>query len=153
MSTTPYEVKPARLVVFERTGRWAVTLRRELAEAGLHVWEVRSLSDCNELLVNSPASFLILELNESKLEETLRFIKKWRAEFPLFRFAVVADRSLASYQWFMREAGAIHFLCCMHKMGTLAETACRHLARVPQVPQSLSERIWANLPWGKQGVV
>jgi hypothetical protein len=143
------EAKPARLVVCERTGRWAVALRRELSEAGVRVWETRNLSDCGLLLAQSPASFAILELNENKINETLRFINIWQAEFPHFRFAVVGDHGLSSCQWLMRETGADDFLCSMRKIGDLAQTACRHLAQVPAAPQSLSERIWANLPWGR----
>jgi len=144
-----YEAKPARLVVCERTGRWAAALRRELSGAGLRVWETRIMSDCSELLAESPASFAIVELNERKIKETWGFISNWQAEFPLFRFAVVADRDLASYKWLMQEAGAADFICSVRKIGALARTACRHLAQVPPLPQSLTERIWANLPWGK----
>ncbi len=149
MSSTPYEAKPARLIVYERIGRWAAALRRELAAAGLRVWESRNLTDCSQLLAESPASFVIFELSPTNCEETLRNIQNWQAEFPLFRFAVVADRSLGAYEWFIRETGAAHFLCSVRKIGALAETACRHLARVPPLPQSLTERIWANLPWAE----
>ena len=149
MPTTVYEVKPGRLVVCERTGRWAVALRRELAGVGLRVWETRSMVDCGTLLVESPASFVVLELSVSKIEETLDFIRHWQAEFPLFRFAMVADRDLATYKWLMLEAGAVDCICSVRKIGALAQTACRHLAQVPPLPQSLTERIWANLPWGK----
>lgn len=148
MSTTLNEAKSARLVVCERTGQWAVALRRELSEAGLRVWETRNLKDCGALLAESPASFVVLELNAAKLEETIRFINVWRADFPRFRFAVVADRGLASFQWFMRETGAADFLFSLRKIDRLADMACRHLAQVPAAPQSLTERVWANLPWG-----
>ena len=69
----------------------------------------------------------------------------------MFRFAVAADRDLASYKWLMLEAGAADFICSVRKTGALARTACRHLAQVPSLPQSLAERIWANLPWGREG--
>ena len=163
----PYEAKAARLVVCERTGRWAVALRRELTGVGLRVWETRTLADCGELLAESPASFVVLELRQQKpeginrlidragrgcgavsqLEETMDFLLKWQAEFPLFRFSIVADRGVAPYRWFLQEAGATDFLCSVRRIVTLAQMACRHLAQVPPLPQSLTERIWANLPW------
>ncbi len=146
-----YEAKPARLVVCEQTGRWALALRRELAGAGLRVWETRSPEDCGSVLVESPASFVVLELSEKKIGETLDFARSWQAEFPLFRFAIVADRDLAPYKWLMAEAGAVEFICSVRKTAALARTACRHLAQVPSLPQSLTERIWANLPWGRGG--
>jgi hypothetical protein len=145
----PHESKPGRLVLCERTGRWAAALRGELAGAGLHVWETRTMDDCGTLLAESPASFAVLELSEKKIGEILDFIGNWQAEFPLFRFAVVADRDLAPYKWFMYEAGAADFICSVRKIGAVARTACRHLAQAPPLPQSLTERIWANLPWGR----
>lgn len=138
-------------MVCECSGRWAVALRRELAGAGLRVWETRNLEDCGELLVESPASFVILELGDTKIEETMDFISNWQVKFPLFRFSIVADRGLASYKWLMQEAGATDFVYSLRNVGTLAQTACRHLAQVPPLPQSLTERIWANLPWGRVG--
>jgi hypothetical protein len=147
----PHEAKPARLVVCERTGRWALALRRELAGAGLRVWETRTLKDCESVLGESPGSFVVLELGEKNIQEILDFTRNWQAEYPLFRFAVVADRDMASYNWLMQEAGAVEFVCSVRKTGALARTACRHLAQVPSLPQSLSERIWANLPWGRGG--
>jgi hypothetical protein len=183
MPTTAYEAKPGRLVVCERSGRWAMALRRELAGAGLRVWETRNMADCGALLGESPASFVVLELfniclgdesspqclssnsqppagrpgmnssvkvnSVSKIEETLDFVRNWQAEFPLVRFAIVADRELAAYKWLMHEAGAVDFICSVRKIGALAQMACRHLAQVPPLPQSLTERIWASLPWGK----
>jgi hypothetical protein len=116
-----------------------VALRRELAGVGLRVWESRSMADSGTLLGESPASFVVLELSVSKIEETLDFIRNWQAEFPLFRFAMVADRDLATYKWFMHEAGAVDFICSVRRIGALAQTACRHLAQVPPLPQSLRE--------------
>ena len=127
MPTTVYEAKPGRLVVCERTGRWAVALRRELAGVGLRVWESRSMADSGTLLGESPASFVVLELSVSKIEETLDFIRNWQAEFPLFRFAMVADRDLATYKWFMHEAGAVDFICSVRRIGALAQTACHQV--------------------------
>jgi hypothetical protein len=143
----PYEAKPARLVVCERDGSWAVALRRELAEAGLRVWETRTLAACQAMLAESPASFAVLELTP-QIEEILDCIENWQAEFPQFRFAIAADRSLAHYRWLMQEAGAADFIYSLRNVGRLAQTACRHLAQVPPLLQSLTERIWANLPWG-----
>jgi hypothetical protein len=137
----------ARLIVCERTGRWAVALRRELAGAGVRVTETRTLADCWERLAETPASFLVVELSVAAVEVLLRRAARLQADFPLVRLAVVADRFLAAYEWVMREAGAIHFTCSPRRLGPLARLACRHLAQVPAPQQTLSERIWASLPW------
>ena len=141
---------PARLIVCERTGCWAVALRRELAGAEIRVWETRTLADCWTELAQSPASFLVLEMGRN-VAELLGRMARLPREFPAARLAVVADRSLAGYEGLMREAGAVHFVCSLRQVGLLARLACRHLAQVPPPQQSLTERISANLPWGKRG--
>jgi hypothetical protein len=145
----PYESKTGRLVVFERSGRWAVSLRRELSGTGVRVWEARTLPDCGELMAESPASFAVLEFRRRIIDELLDCISGWQAVYPMFRFCMAAGRELASYKWFMHEMGASGFICSEREMGTVARMACRHLAHVPPLPQSLTERIWANLPWGR----
>jgi hypothetical protein len=140
----------ARLIVCERRGRWAVTLRRELAGAGVRVWETRTLDDCWRELAESPSSFMVLELGGDMAELLGRMARQPR-EFPAARLAVVADRELAGYEGLMREAGAVDFLCSPRRVGSLAQLACRHLAHVPQPQQTLTERIWANLPWPQRG--
>jgi hypothetical protein len=143
-------VAPARLIVCERTGRWAVALWRELADAGVRVWETRTLDDCWRELTQSPASFVVLELGGDMAGLLGRMASQSR-EFPMARLAVVAERRQAEYEWLMREAGAVHFLCSPRRVRPLAQLACRHFAQVPQPQQSLTERIWANLPWAKGG--
>jgi len=149
-SPAPPASLPARLIVCERSGRWAVTLRRELAEAGVRVWETRTLADCWEELAASPASLLVVELG-GDVAGLLRCLARLPRQFPRARLAVVADRSLASYEGLMREAGAVHFLSSPRRIGPLAQLACRHLAQVPPLQQNLTERIWAGLPWEPRG--
>jgi DNA-binding NarL/FixJ family response regulator len=141
---------PARLLICERRGRWAVALRRELAEAGVRVWETRTFDGCLVELAASPASFVILEL-DGNAAGLLRCLARQKREFPRARMAVVADRRWADYEWLVREAGAIGFLSSPRRVGRLAQLACRHLAQVPPPVQSLAERIWSGLPWGKEG--
>ena len=146
--TPTYESSPAaKLIVCERTGRWAVALQRELAEAGVRVWETRTLADCRDELVESPASFAVIELG-ANVGGLLRLLARQPRQFPAARLAVVADRSRADHEWLMREAGAVHFLCSPREVAVLARLACRHLAEVPPPQQSLADRIWTSLPWG-----
>jgi len=145
-------VDKARLIVCERSGRWAVALRRELAEAGVRVWETRSLPECRSLLAESPCSFVILELTSAVAEELLQYMTRLERDFPRTKAAVVAARGLAEHQWLMRESGAVHFTCSPRRLAPLAETACRHLAQAPVAQQSLVERIWASLPWKDQRI-
>ena len=150
-SVSPIAAAASRLLVCERSGQWAGALRRELADAGLHVWETRSQAECWELLAATPASFIVAELTESHAEGLLRRMMRLERDFPLARLAVVAERRLADWQWLVREAGAVHFTCSPRQLAPLAEMACRHLASVPPPPQNLTDRIWTALPWRGAG--
>jgi hypothetical protein len=146
MTPTYERSSAAKLIVCERSGRWAVALRREVAEAGVRVWETRTLADCRDELLANPASFAVIELGANPAG-LLRLLASQPRDFPLARLAVAADRSRAGYEWLMREAGAVHFLCSPREVAVLARLACRHLAEVPPPQQSLADRIWASLPW------
>lgn len=137
----------AQLIVCERSAHWAVALRRELVHTGVRVWETRSLTQYWDALADAPASFVVVELTAAAADDLLRRMARLPREFPLVRAAVVADRSLADYEWLLRESGAVHFTCSPRQVAPLAETACRHLAQVPVPQQSLTERIWNSLPW------
>ncbi len=100
------------------------------------------------MLAERPCSFVVVELTSSVTDELLERMARLTVEFPKVRVAVVADRSMTDYQWLMREAGAVHFTCSPRRLAPLAQTASRHLARVPVPQQSLTERIWSSLPWG-----
>jgi hypothetical protein len=145
--TPTYDISSAaRLIVCERTGRWAVALRRELADVGVRIWETRTLADCRDELLANPASFAVIELGP-KVGGLLRLLASQPRQFPAARLAVVANRSQATYEWLIREAGAVHFVCSPRQVAVLARLACRHLAEAPPPQQSFAERIWASLPW------
>jgi hypothetical protein len=138
----------ARLIVYERTGSWALALGRELP-AGLRVRPARSLAETWDALAQAPASFLVLELSPRMAEPLLGRLLRLDREYPLARAAVVADRRLAGYEWLVRQAGAVHFACSGRCLAPLARVARRHLAAAPQPDRGLRERIWAGLPWGE----
>lgn len=143
----PAEALAAGLIVCERSGRWAAGLRRELAAEGVRLYETRSLGDCWRRLAQAPASFVVVELRAAVAEQLVEQMASRAREFPLAGLAVVADRDLAGYEWLMREAGAIHFVCSPRRLGPLGRLVCRHLARAPHPRQSLTDRIWNSLPW------
>lgn len=142
----------ARLIVCERSGPWAVALRAELAGASVRLAETRSLADAWQAMAATPAAFLIVEATAANLDSLLRRMAWFSRDFPLARVAVVAARRLAKFEWLMREAGAVHFVCSPRRLAPLAELVIRHMAGVPMPRQTLGERIWASLPWGKLGI-
>lgn len=137
---------PARLIVCEKSGRWAVALRRELG-AKPRVYETRSLPECWEELAASPASWLLLEVTAANLEGLMVRLESLGRDFPAARAVVCGDRPLASREWLLREAGATHAVFSPRELAPVARLAVRHLAGVSLPPQSLRERVWERLPW------
>ena len=137
----------AQLIVCECSAHWEVALRQELVHTGVRVRESRSLQQCWDALADAPASFVVVELTVAAAGDLLRRMARLPREFPLVRVAVVADRSLAEYEWLLRESGAIHFTCSPRRLAPVAEMACRHLAAAPVRHQSFTERVWDSLPW------
>jgi hypothetical protein len=147
IDVTPSSVPQARLIVCERAGTWSVVLRGELAGAGVRLWQCRGLAEAWEALAVTPSAFLVVEATRENVGDLLRRTAWLSRDFPLARIAVVAPRSMIGYQWLLREAGALHFLTSPRRPASLAGIVIRHLANVPQPPQSMAERIWASLPW------
>ncbi|MGQ9575257.1 MAG: hypothetical protein ACUVUC_08065 [Thermoguttaceae bacterium] len=139
----------ARWIICERTGRWALALRRQPAALGLPIYQTRSLADCWEMLQQFPWSFVVIELDPRHLEALLARLARSERDYPMARMAIVAERSLAGYEWLMREAGAVWFTSSPREAAPLAAMARRHLAQVPAPVLSTLQRIWASLPWGK----
>jgi len=137
------------LIVCERSGSWSVALRGELAETGVRLWECRGLPEAWEALSQTPAAFVIAEASRENIDDLLPRMLWLSRDFPLSRIAVVAPRDLASFEWLLREAGAVHFLTSTRRLAPLAGLVIRHLANVPLPPQTMLERIWARLPWGR----
>jgi hypothetical protein len=138
----------ARWIVYERTGLWARGLRGEPAAAGLRIHEVRSLADCWEMLDRFPSSFVVVEVSRSEIGAVLARLTRWEREYPFARTAVVAERSLAGWEWVLREAGAVWFTASRRELLALAAIARRHLKQVPEPEMGIVERIWSRLPWG-----
>lgn len=136
------------LIVCERSGRWAVALRRELGEVECRLEETRVLADCWDRLAEHPASIVVLELSAGNAAALVDGLGRCERQFPGARVAVVAVGELQPYEWLVREAGAVHFVTSPRQLGPLAAVARRHWSQTPEPRRSLAERIWAGLPWG-----
>jgi hypothetical protein len=140
---------PARWIVCERRGTWAVRMRRELPSGTLRLDETRSLAEAWQRLAQAPASFVVAELTSQNVESLSGRLVRLRWDFPLAQGAVVASRDLAAYEPLMREAGAVMFVDSPRRLAPLVAAACRHLAAAPVFQTTLKEQIWAELPWGQ----
>jgi hypothetical protein len=100
------------------------------------------------MLARSPASFVIVEVTRANVEAFLERMAQSERQYPLARIAAVADNDLAVCEGLLREAGAVHFVLSPRRAGPLANIARRHLDRMPMPRQTLTQRVWADLPWG-----
>jgi hypothetical protein len=150
-SSATVSLAASRLIVCERAGEWSAALRAELAEAGVTVWECRRLAEAWSALEETPGAFVIAEATRENLDELSQRLMWLSRDFPSARAAVVADRSMAAYEWLVREAGAVHFIVSPRRLPALAAMVVRHLANAPMPVQTLVERIWASLPWPTRG--
>lgn len=141
----------ARLIVCERTGRWAIALNRELRGCRTRVRETRSLAECWDMLAEFRASFLVVEVTRSNLDVLLRRLAEIERRFPAARVAVVGDREMAACEFLLREAGTIHFTTSGRLLHAFAIVAQDHLNHVPKPQLSLIETIWDSLPWKSGG--
>jgi len=153
LSTQPWlppGAGPARWIVSERKGTWAAALGREPEASATRIHQTRSLAECWEMLDRAPASFVVAELTRANAEALADRLARLPREYPLARAAVVAERSLAAYEPWVREAGAVAFITSPRGLAPLAAMARRQLQQAPAVQLGLAEQIWARLPWGKE---
>jgi len=143
----PQRAAAGRLVVCERTSRWAVAIRQAWGE-DCPLREARSVSQGWDELAAAPASFVVVELAPGWLDPLLDRLVWLGRDYPLARAAVAGASAQAGYRWPLYEAGAVLFVASCSKAEWLVETARRHLARAAAQPEDLRERIRSRLPWG-----
>ena len=99
----------AKWITCERHGRWAAACGAMPAATGVRTHETRSLDECWEMLAGSPASLIVVEPPRANRDGLLHRLAGLERDYPLARVAVVAERSLASWEGLIREAGAAWF--------------------------------------------
>lgn len=139
----------ASVIVCERSGDWALALKREPAFAGIALRQTRSLRQCQELLAEAAECFVIAELAGDPAL-LLAWAMQLARERPAVRLAVVADRSLAEYEEAVREAGVVLFLTSPRELHRIAPAVRNYFRRFPPPQRSLREEIWRRLPWGER---
>lgn len=147
-------MRRADVIFCERTGAWAAAWRRAWHTPGLgpprptlQLVETRSADECREVLNGSPEAFVVVELTAERCDPALDLLLHVGERFSSAAAGVVADREMAAYEWLARELGALAFVTSPRRLSGLRELALRHAARRSHSPATLSERIWADLPW------
>jgi hypothetical protein len=137
----------ARFIVCEKSGRWAVALRRALAPHGVRVYQTRSLAECRRELELSPASVAALELTGANAAQLGEWIERVSREFPGARLVVLGSEDARPWEAWMREAGAIAAAFSSRRLGPIARQTRRHLAAAPQEELSFRDEVRRRLPW------
>jgi hypothetical protein len=136
-----------KFIVCERSGEWAVALRRCADDPAVSLGAARGLIDAGEQLASAPASFVVIELEPRNASQLPQAVARWVDRFPSARFAVVAKRPMADYEALMREAGAIDFVTSPRDLRGICLHARRHLALAAPAEPALREQLLARLPW------
>jgi DNA-binding response OmpR family regulator len=137
----------ARVIVCEKTGRWATALRRAFHGLQLRVVETRSLAECWRELEQSPASLVALEFVAGNRETLLRRLLDLRSRYRRAQAIVLAERGLEPLEWVLREAGAVDVVFSPRSLAPTARLAQRYVQSVPPADIDIREAVWRRLPF------
>jgi hypothetical protein len=140
-------MSPSKLIVCEKSPRWAIALRRVLGTKGVVVVETRSLPACGREMRESPHSILAIETSPSSLESVLAAWADWSRRDEMARLVALGDSSLLPAEFLLREAGVIAIGTSIRQAGRVARLAEKHLSQAPRPNLPLREAIWQRLPW------
>ena len=142
----PAVSRPPRVIVYERSGRWAAALRPQLPPE-TPLAETRSLGECSAELALSPGSLLALEVTERNLAAVVDLLCGLSRRDPLARALVLAGDGMVASEALLREAGAVHFMTTTRAATGLEQVFENHFRRVPSPPKNLADSVWESLPW------
>ena len=144
------------LIVCERTGDWALALRRALAaipDAPVRLYETRSPEECRAALADFSAAVVAIELTAANVGAVTELLTTLDRRSPRFVTVVLLATTVEIDDAPLRECGAAHVARSVVEAPALAEIARRHLARQDDADGSprlsLREQIWRRLPWGE----
>ncbi|MEX2139754.1 MAG: hypothetical protein WD894_10870 [Pirellulales bacterium] len=142
--------KPA-LILFERHGRWAPSLRRHGLVERLPLVEARSFAELEELLPSYPQVLVGLELHRDAADRVVAWLGRRSVALDA-KVIVFAERGMRVYETVCREAGAVHFIASEFELFSLAAVIDRYLsqpafAKLDEEKQTFAARIQARLPW------
>jgi hypothetical protein len=141
------EMPHVKVILCEKSGRWAAALRRALRDEPPSISETRSLSQCEEALAVEPAALVAIEVNSKTLDPLVQIIARVRKERPFARVVALLDSGLDHAEPVLREAGAVDIFPSLRDAPMLAQLARRHLALTLPARQSVHEAIAEQLPW------
>jgi hypothetical protein len=137
----------ARLIVCERTSRWAVAFRRALGRRMDLICETRSMAQCEREVTAARHCVIALEVTQANYETALAAVARWSRSFPEARVIALLEDDCHELALALREAGAIAVLESRRQAAGVARLALRHLALAPPEEFSMRQAIYRRLPW------
>ena len=137
----------AECIVWERGSLWGVRLKRMLRDAAVAVHRCGSSAECWQRLDQRPASILLLEADQARVQQVFELVCGIQRWLPEARVLVVLPRGNEQQRWWLREVGAVHMAHSIRELPGVVRMVRRHVARARPVELPWIERIYAGLPW------
>jgi DNA-binding NtrC family response regulator len=137
----------SRLILCEKTARWAPALRAALGDSRLQLVETRSIPGCEEALAASPASFIAIEVTIANLDATLDLVRRIKAHYANAVVVALCPTDALAAAPLLREAGVIDVAVSVLEAPRLARLARRHHQQAPADPLTPREFVAERLPW------
>jgi hypothetical protein len=136
-----------RLIICEKTSRWATALRRALSDNPVQIAEARSIALCELALAESPTSLVAIEITTANLSAVLELVSRIRIEFSQARIVALLAPELAPAEAIFREFGAIDVATWTHEAERIARLVRVYVDSAPRENLSMSELIAERMPW------
>lgn len=137
----------AKVIIYEKSGRWAAALRGVWPGWQRSLVETRSLPDLWRELSAAPSSLLLLEATTVNGLSVAKCVSDVQRTFPAAQMAVLVERALCEIVWPLRELGAIHAVVATRNVAQLVPLIEQQL-KLHEVPGSVPVReILDQLPW------
>ena len=143
-------METARLIVCERTGRWALALRRCMTHPGTEFCETRSLPEARMRLQESPESLLLMECSTRNWQDRCQWLLRQTIDFPQLRTIALADPALRAAECVVRTAGAHQVVFSLMELLDMSCWISRHFEQIPHREQGVREWIWHRIPWSRR---
>jgi hypothetical protein len=141
----------ARVIVCEKTGRWATALRNLLPSAQISICETRTLEECAVRLRESPASLVVVELTAENWPRVCRWLPWQTGQFIHMRAVAVATADVRDADVVVRSAGAHHVVDSVARLAKLTRWIVRHIHQAPHSKSSVRQWTWSRMPWPPRG--
>ena len=112
-----------------------------------NILETRSLDDCQQCIETHRGCLVALEVDPEACQRAAEWLWRVRQTHQDAAVIVVLPTGYDEVGWFLRQMGAVHVITSTLELRHSRRLIQRHLSRFRELPLSLEERIWNNLPW------